>query len=256
MKINDTRLALPHQLPAQSNRSYMELQLVDNPNPRCPVALLLDCSSSMAGAPLAELQQGLAQFYAEMTEDPVTRQTVEVVVITFGSFTGIAKPFCSLFDSQALRLPVLRAGGHTPLGAALDLGVKQLEKRRSFYKQAGLPAYRPWIVTLSDGAPNDDWFGPAQDVRSRAERQKLFSVAVGIGSAADLSTLGTFTSPELPPRRLQGLCFREFFKWLADSLRSTSGSGDLSNIPQITDPSQWAQPTSGFPSGNLWDTAF
>jgi uncharacterized protein YegL len=244
---------IPHTAP--TGLSYTELQLAENPNPRCPVALLLDSSHSMAGAPIAELNAGLRLFFQELTEDPMSRLAVEVVLIPFGESVNIAKPFTSLLDAQAGNLPTLTAAGCTPLGAALDLACEQLAKRRTFYKQAGIPAYRPWIVTLSDGVPNDNWQGAAAHVRQLAERQKLFSVCVGIGPDADLATLGSFTSPDLPPRNLQGLRFREFFHWLADSLRATSGSGDLRRNPTITNPLAWAQPAPGsHGQPNLWNS--
>jgi Uncharacterized protein encoded in toxicity protection region of plasmid R478, contains von Willebrand factor (vWF) domain len=242
---------------APTDLCYSELQLAENPNPRCPVAVLLDTSSSMLGLPIAELNNGLRVFFCELMEDPVSRLAVEVVLISFGSRVSIVKPFTSLLEVGAEHLPVLQAGGHTPLGAALDLACAQLAKRRRFYKQAGIPAYRPWIVTLSDGAPNDDWQAPAAHVRRLAEQRHIVSLGVGVGPQADLATLGTFSSTDLPPRRLAGLRFGEFFRWLADSLRATSGSGDLRRAPIIANPAGWTQPVAqGSGQLNYWNTHF
>jgi len=39
-----------------------QVEFQDNPEPRCPVVLLLDTSGSMAGKPIDELNAGLQDF--------------------------------------------------------------------------------------------------------------------------------------------------------------------------------------------------
>jgi uncharacterized protein YegL len=50
-----------------------------------PVYLLLDTSSSMQGAPIRAVQEGLEQFQREVAADPFAREVVKVGVITFSS---------------------------------------------------------------------------------------------------------------------------------------------------------------------------
>ena len=46
-----------HELEQQP---FDDVEFAENPEQRCPVALLLDTSYSMSGAPIAELNDGLA----------------------------------------------------------------------------------------------------------------------------------------------------------------------------------------------------
>ena len=52
--------------------------LYDNPTPRVPVALCLDCSGSMYGAPIAELNEGVKTFYHAIDEDEIARFSAEI----------------------------------------------------------------------------------------------------------------------------------------------------------------------------------
>src|SRR4051812_5107693 len=55
-----------------------------NPEPRCPVILLLDVSGSMAGEPIRELNSGLVTFKDELAADELAAKRVEVAIVTFG----------------------------------------------------------------------------------------------------------------------------------------------------------------------------
>ena len=54
--------------------SLLEIDdLLDNPTPRVPVSLCLDCSGSMSGAPIAELNEGVRTFYEALNSDEIAR---------------------------------------------------------------------------------------------------------------------------------------------------------------------------------------
>src|SRR5512138_3628532 len=61
-----------------------QVEFAENPEPRCPVVLLLDVSGSMAGRPIDELNQGLQEFARVLKDDRLASLRVEVAVITFG----------------------------------------------------------------------------------------------------------------------------------------------------------------------------
>src|SRR5512135_449557 len=61
-----------------------QVEFAQNPEPRCPVVLVLDVSGSMAGKPIAELNQGLQDFAQVLKNDPLAALRVEVAVLTFG----------------------------------------------------------------------------------------------------------------------------------------------------------------------------
>jgi len=111
------------------------------------------------------------------------------------------------------------------MGHAISLGLEQIRQRRDFYRQQGHAAYKPWIVLMTDGQPNDNWQDPASQARLQSDQGRLQFCGVGIGDEVDMETLRYILPAGSPPQRLQGLRFAEFFRWLSDSLKIvTSGS--------------------------------
>ena len=216
------------------------LTFADNPQPRCPVVLLLDCSTSMVGAPITELENAVGQFYREMGADPIASMSVEIGVITFGDGVRKLRAFEAVADTVAKPLPRLISSGNTPMGAAIQFGLDEVNQRRKFYKQQGLSAYKPWIVLLTDGQPNDAWHNPAMQARSMADRGQLTFIGVGIGADVDMVTLSQIVPPDPGAHRLAGLKFQNFFRWLSDSLRvvSTGSTVKQHSMPN-PDPYDW-----------------
>ena len=56
------------------------VEFADNPEQRTPCLLLLDTSSSMDSEPIAQLNDGLRVFEAELNADLKARRQVEVAV--------------------------------------------------------------------------------------------------------------------------------------------------------------------------------
>lgn len=220
---------------------------VSNPAPRCPVILLLDTSGSMSGQPLRELQSGLDQFLRETSDDETASMSVELEIITFGGDVEIQASFAPVCDIADMP-PMLSANGSTPLGEALKLADSELKARRRLYKQKGIASYKPWIVLMTDGCPNDNYKSAASSMKSLGEEGKLQYIGIGIGDEADFDTLRDIL-PERPgPVKLKGLCFKEFFKWLTDSLKSVSASSvaEQDNV-RLGNVTSWAD-LAGIPA--------
>ncbi|MGN0867675.1 MAG: VWA domain-containing protein [Oligosphaeraceae bacterium] len=196
---------------------------VNNPAPRCPVILLLDTSGSMAGAPIQELNQGLTQFIAETAEDEAASMSVELEVITFDSSASVFIPFTPISNVNRNPAP-LNAWGATAMGAGLKMASKHLKERRKAYQQKGISSYKPWVILMTDGGPNEDWVEAAREMRTLGERGKIQYIGIEIGDYADHGTLCQILPANPGPVKLQGLKFKQFFRWLTDSLRSVSSS--------------------------------
>ena len=208
--------------------------LVSNPEPRCPCLLLLDTSSSMAGEAIAELNAGLQSFKHDLQADELAMQRVELAIITFGPVQVHAE----FRTADGFEPPRLQAAGNTPMGEAIMHGLDMLEARKKDYKQAGVSYFRPWVFLITDGGPTDAWQPAAQRVQS-GEQKKAFSFfAVGV-SGADMRTLGQICSPDRQPLSLNGLQFRELFKWLSSSLGGVAKSRPGDRVP-LPPPSGWA----------------
>ncbi len=212
---------------------------VTNPAPRCPVVLLLDTSGSMSGAPISELNQGVRQFLEETRSDEAAGMSVELEVITFDDRASRIVPFRPI--SGVNGLPSFGAGGMTSMGAALRMATADLKARRHLYRQTGVSSYRPWVVLMTDGGPNDEWRNAAREMREMGERGRIQYIGIEIGHQVDHRTMCQILPANPGPVRLQGLKFKQFFRWLTDSLRSVSRSTpEQESQVQFGDVRSWA----------------
>ena len=198
--------------------------LVNNPTARVPVCLCLDTSGSMSGMPIDELNEGVRLFYDAIREDETALYSAEVSIVTFGGNAQCIVDFASL-EVQP-NAPTLSANGMTPMGEAVNMGLDLLEQRKEKYKDRGVDYYQPWLVLMTDGAPNGDSAELSRAINRTVElvnQKKLTVFPIGIGPEADMGVLAQF-SPKRPPLKLQGLKFREFFAWLSKSVSKTSQS--------------------------------
>jgi uncharacterized protein YegL len=219
-------------------------EFVDNPEPRCPVVLLLDTSRSMAGAPIAELNAGVQELIADLRADPLAALRVDIAVVTFGGTPRVVQPFANVED---VAVPDLAAAGQTPMGAAMAIAAEAVDRRKALYRAHGIPYFQPWVFLVSDGTPTDGVLWRESAARLRAEdaaRRLSFHVVAVDG--ADLPLLRRVAPPDRPPHRLDGLRFRALFGWLSASLRRVS-CGRVSPDPGAA--AQEDGPFAGGPSG-------
>lgn len=209
------------------------IEFVENPEPRCAVALVLDVSGSMSGQPIAELNAGLQEFDKDLKSDPLASLRVEVGMVTFGS-TVTAIDFVT---ADQFHPPVLQAGGGTPMGQAVQKALSILRDRKDSYKANGIDYYRPWLFLITDGEPTDAWEPAAAQARQEEEQKGLSVYAIGV-EGANMQTLSQFSSKR-QPLKLKGLTFRELFQWLSKSLGAValSNPGEQTPLPTVG----WAQ---------------
>lgn len=217
-----------------------------NPDPRCACVLVLDTSASMGlplqpgeTLPIDELNAGLRLFEEELRNDTLAARRVEVAIVTFGGGARMLMDFTAAAD---LQMPSLMANGDTPMGTAITMAIDALERRKAYYRQQSLAVFRPWIFTLTDGQPNDDWQPVVPRIHQMDKDRHFAFFAVGT-DAADMETLAKIAPPWRPPRMLRGLAFKELFQWLSDSLGSSGVSGSRvedKNVP-LKPTDGWAQ---------------
>lgn len=229
-----------------ANDILEQAEFADNPEPRCPVTLLLDTSGSMVGVPINELNQGLRAFSQELKSDRLASLRVEVAIITFGGGVralnlhgGADKdlPFDAreVFVSvDSFNPPYLEARGDTPMGEAVTRSLLLLRERKEIYKQNSLDYFRPWMFLITDGRPTDKgWESAAEQVKLEEAHKGVIFYGVGV-EKADMQVLARFSEAR-SPLKLRGLAFGELFQWLSKSLTVVAHSrpGEQAPLPPV-----------------------
>jgi len=229
---------------------FEQAEFADNPEPRCPVILVLDTSGSMQGAPIEQLNQALKDFQQEINTDPLASLRVEIALVTFGGTVqamdvkGEDGGDAIAFDAEQAFVtvdsfypPSLRAHGGTPMGKAVTQALDLLGKRKIIYKENSIDYFRPWMFLITDGHPTDSWQSAAQKIAQEESRKGLLFFGIGV-EGADMETLKQF-SRQRTPMKLRGLAFRELFQWLSKSLSAVAHSKIGEQVP--LPPVGWGQ---------------
>lgn len=230
-----------------------QMEFADNPEPRCPVVLLLDTSGSMSGKPLQEVNQGLQLLSNDLRQDHLASLRVELAVVTCGGEVSALRSTQgrteriptdatqAFMTADQFEAPTLTASGDTPLGQAARDALQLLRDRKAIYRTQGVDYFRPWLFIMTDGQPTDrDWETAAEELRAEEQRKGVLVFAVGV-EGANLNALSKFT--ERQPLALKSIsnspgAFREYFSWVSKSLSAIAQSrpGDQIALP----PVDWA----------------
>lgn len=220
--------------PKETTMNESRDDLIDNPTPRCPVALVLDTSGSMSGQPIEQLNAGIQLFLDEVKRDDLARWSVDLAVYTAGGSADCIQSFIGV--ELIAGFSPLEASGGTPLGQATRMALDDLEARKKSYRDSGVPYYQPWLVLISDGAPDYGWQDAAHRASALSSQRKLVSLPIGV-QGADLDVLSQFSSK--PAVALDGLKFRELFQWLSASMARVSASNSSDASVQLPSMDSW-----------------
>ena len=203
-----------------------------------PVFILADCSGSMSGAKINELNLALREMITAFQNVDEIRGKFQVSVITFGGTARLSLP---LTDVENVHLSELTASGGTPMGDAFDIVRSQIEDREIVSSRA----YTPTIVLVSDGMPTDcgeeiwnsgnyqDW-EPLVNLQNSERCKKCQRLALGIGNDADPRMLKAFIAdaeiPVIKAKEASGIS--KFFKWVTMSTIARMNSVN----PNVTQP--------------------
>jgi uncharacterized protein YegL len=186
---------------------------------RRPVYLLLDTSSSMFGAPIQAVQQGVTLIHRELINNPHAIETVYLSVITFDT---TAKQIVPLTSVEAFTPPTLKAEGNTALGSAITLLNESLDRELLPNTEGRKGDYRPLIFLLTDGAPTDLWKEPVSKLKDRSINKIGSLVALGCGPNVNMETLKEITGDVIKMSDASSDSLHQFFKWVSSSIQRTS----------------------------------
>ena len=146
-----------------------------------PVVLLLDVSGSMEGDKIDNLYEATVKMIETFTEEGKKEIPYKVAIITFGASVDYHTPYTDATKDLAKNLHPFYAEGMTPLGTALRMAKDLIEDKDETPKRW----YRPAVVLVSDGYPNDSWQSPLSDFVSTGRTARCQRLSMGIGNDAD-----------------------------------------------------------------------
>jgi uncharacterized protein YegL len=214
-----------------------QMEFADNPEPRCPVSLLLDTSFSMQGNLMDQLNAGVSALMQGIASDGLASKRVELSIVTFSSEVEVVQDFANV---EMFEPPVLTASGNTRMGTAINKALDMIEARKKLYKASGIDYYRPWISLITDGMPSGEpdgvWSQACQRVKFLESQKGVAFFAVGVESA-NLEKLSEVSTRM--PLKLKGQSFQELFKWVSNSMSSVSQSSVTDDVA-LPPVSGWA----------------
>ena len=177
-------------------------EFADNPDSRCPVSVILDSSSSMSiGGRIEKLSMALAKLKAELSDDTMASQRVELSLVTFNHEVE----YVDFRSVEAFEPPDLQASGGTMVCPAVNTALDLLAGHKQAYREAGMSYYRPLGVLLSGGRFENDTAEELAMVKQRLVSEEksrgLAFFAFGFEDA-DTDALSRITPPNRPPRSI------------------------------------------------------
>lgn len=191
----------------------------DNPDPRCLLALLLDISSSMEGAAIDALNEGIVNLARDLAADSIAQNRIEPAIITFGGTVTVHTKFGPVNEFKP---EAYEAKGSTPMGEAILVALKLIEERKEIFKAQGIEYYRPVMLVITDGKPTDEkTFAQAViELRDAEAKKKVDFYSVGV-LGADMSLLKRMDTKNSPVY-LKGVEFTTLFKYVSSSIAAVS----------------------------------
>lgn len=195
-----------------------------------PVIFLLDVSGSMYGSKILALNQAVEAMLQSFSAENAMENEIRVSVITFGNQVKLHLPFTK---ADEIKWIALQAYGGTPMGTALRMAKDMIEDKDVIPSRA----YRPAVVLVSDGQPNDSWEAPLEDFISSGRSAKCDRMALAIGRDADESVLGKFVQGSANPlfHAENAAKLKDFFKFVTMSVTVRSKSRTPNSVPTPAD---------------------
>jgi uncharacterized protein YegL len=196
---------------------------------RLPVYFLIDVSESMVGEPIDQVQDGMAAIVKELRTDPYALETVYVSII---AFAGKAKKLISMEELPQIYPPRLPVGGGTSLGSALIFLMNDIDASIQKTTMETKGDWKPIIFLFTDGNPTDE-YQAAFDRWNRKYRHGANLIVISIGNNANMNIFGKISETVLVLKDTGNESFRQFFKWITASIKTSSISVSETNSDEL-----------------------
>jgi uncharacterized protein YegL len=194
-----------------------------------PVIVAVDRSGSMsADGKIDALNIALKDFIDSIKNEDSAKAEIQIALFSFGDDNATCDLSLTAIDNAVFQ--TYSASGRTPMGKAFKLMKELVEDRNQIPSRS----YKPTIVLLTDGQPNDEWQNPMYELINDGRSAKAFRIAMAIGDDADKKMLSKFvSSPEYLITGESARDIRKFFRFVTMSVtqRMKSQSPDMLQQP-------------------------
>ncbi len=206
-----------------------------------PVILLLDNSGSMSsGGNINVLNNAVNTMLQSFRELDSVIATISVSIISFGQTVNMVSPLLPVNEVADINLS---ASGNTPYGGALRMAKEMIEAKDNFPSRS----YRPAIITVSDGMPNDDWQSALDAFKTTGRSSKCHCMAMSIGAGEGTPAYEVLCKFAGGAENVffadNAKDIHKFFKFITTTIKTRTQSSnpnvipllDFAKIPDITD---------------------
>lgn len=185
---------------------------------RLPVYFLIDVSESMVGDSINAVEDGIAHVVQELKKDPYALETVFISIIVFA---GKAKTITPLTDIITFYPPKFSIGSGTNLGDGL--GQLMYEMRRNYVPTTpeSKGDWKPIVFLFSDGTPTENPSSAINEWKLNWA-SKCSLIAISLGDSESVATLKELTSEVYFINETTAGTYKNFFKWVTASIKTTS----------------------------------
>jgi len=189
--------------------------------PHLAMVFVVDVSGSMDPYK-EELSDAFNHFIDECKKNARVSEMLDFALITFNHKIDVPVDFRSIKEVSHI---TFETGGLTAITEPMRKAKDMVRQRTMAYDQARVQPYKPWIILMSDGAPeprepdltNLKVLG--SELKQRVEDKKVRVISVGVGRNYDVEVLSAVSEQML---KFENYEFMEFLEWVGVSIANVS----------------------------------
>lgn len=170
-----------------------------------PCVLLVDTSTSMAGANIECLNHGLKQFKKDLLCKYIGKSTLlnsnlnlDIAIVEFNSEARVVHNFAQI---DALNIPKLQASGLSAMGTGMRKALALIEQRKLVYRDTCSIYAIPLIFMFTAGNPTDEdeCMAIFRQLQQKEDKLETITSVIGIGNYNEglLRQIMPFSNTEL-----------------------------------------------------------
>ena len=187
----------------------------------------------MRGEPIESVKVGLETMLSSLRQDPFALESVSISIITFDREVKQILPLTPLDE---LQLPEITTpeSGPTHTGQALKLLCEKIDREVRMGTPDQKGDWMPIVFLMTDGKPSDIQL--YREMIPEVKRRKFAGIiACAAGMSAKIEPLKELTDDVYSLDTVDSSSFKQFFKWVSDSIgvgnRSIGATDDLQLPP-------------------------